>query len=104
MGKSFSALALLASVASAVGSPLIKKLYTLPLETFPSAFLLLSACIFASAFCLDSILFGARNTIEKHCKEQEEIREAQDENGNEMAEKAREAEAGKSNEGFEAKE
>ncbi len=64
VGKVFSAMALIAAATRTVINTVIKQVYNATLEVFPSAYLIMAACIYLLAFALNSFLFAVREEID----------------------------------------
>ena len=65
VGRLFSGVAILSAVAPLLSNPVYRKLYDLTLDTFPSAFLLLSASIALMQFCGNFVVFTQRKRIKR---------------------------------------
>ena len=79
-------MALIAAVAPMVTNPAIKTVYNATIASFPSAFLLLVASMYAASTVLCFVLWVSRNDIKRHEvkdeEEHEEMKELRDENAN----------------------
>ena len=92
IGKIFSAVALIAAVAPMLTNPAIKTAYNASLATFPSAFLLLVAGLYAISALLCLGLWAARaewrrNEVKEQEGSEEEMEEL-DENANAVKERS----------------